>query len=512
MRSSLLLLPFVLLSALAFQSCDTRIKGDLLPNQPPRTFTVVDTIIRSGDDRFTSTVVLNWWGTDPDGFVVGYEFTFDKNPGPATQWVYTTRTDSTFLLTVPSGEDTFDFRFTVRSIDNEGLRDPNPATVTYPVKNSPPTVEFLYPAVGGNPLAGGFPSSSYPVIHYAWMGADPDGINTLEGYELVFNDSNNVADIFILSATFSEVIIKAENLTGNGSACLVYPGENANPLSTRMRGMVFEDSNYVYIRAVDQSGARSAWQESRPTYIKRPQSNFLLINGYSSDPNPDLNAPLIAGIYQTALNNIGITNYDQVRIFQRQGNQFINLSANNRTQSMVFGLFDHLMFIGPDFDLGVVFTRNTMGEFLNQGGNLVASMASSLGSPVASPFYEFTPIDSLLSPAGGNEYLLSDTSTLMPLQSGYPSLRYRGFTSSVRPIRFVGGVQPIYRANILLRSNASPFPPFPVFNGPSNVMGIRVNPANNSKFVISTLEFHRLNNNNNLDALLQRILITEFGI
>ncbi|MDP2188684.1 MAG: hypothetical protein Q8J69_08385 [Sphingobacteriaceae bacterium] len=512
MRNRLLFLCLWPLLAVLQQSCDTRIKGELLPNQPPKTFTVVDTIIRNGNDRFTSTVLLNWWGTDPDGFVVGYEFTFDPNPGPATVWIATNKTDSTFLLTVPSGQDTFDFRFTVRAIDNEGLKDPNPASVRYPVKNSPPDVDFVYAPAGGNPLAGGFPLVSYPVLRYEWLGTDPDGLQTLESYELVFNDTLNGPGIFTLSATFNEVILKAENLNGVGSACLVYPGQNENPLATRMQGLVFEDSNYVYIRAVDQSGARSAWQQSRPTYVKRPTSSFLLINAYSSDPNPDLNAANIQALYQTEFSNIGITNYDQIRIFQRQGNQFINLSPNNRTQSLVFDLFDQILWVGPDFDISIVFAQNTLGRFLNGGGKVMLSLASSLGSAVVSNFYEFSPIDSLQAAPPGFEFLLGDTSSLSPVAANYPTLRYRGFTSSVRPIKFVGGVQPLYRANILLRGGSNPFPPFPLFNGNNVIMGMRTNTSNNSKFIITTLELHRLNNNNNLGVLLDRILKTEFGV
>jgi hypothetical protein len=497
---------------MVFQACDTSIKGDILPNQPPKTFTVVDTIVRSGDDRFTSTVVLNWWGTDPDGFVQGYEFTFDPNPGPATLWVYTEKTDSTFLLTVPSGQDTFDFRFTVRAIDNLGARDPQPASLRYPVKNTAPAVEFVYAPAGGNPLAGGFPLVSFPVLRYEWLGSDPDGLATLEGYELVLNDTLNAANILTLSATFSELILKAESLTGNGSACLVYPGQNENPLSERMQGLVFEDTNYVYVRAVDQSGARSAWQASRPTYVKRPSSSFLLVNAYGSDPNPDLNAGNIETLYQTELSGIGINSYDQVRIFQRQGSQFVNLSPNNRTQSMVFALFEQILWVGPDFDISIVFAQNTLGSFLNAGGKVMLSLASSLGSPVVSNFYEFSPIDSLQTPPAGFEFLMSDTSTVMPLASGYPGLTYRGFTSSIRPIKFVGGVQPLYRANILQRGGANPFPPFPVYSGNSVIMGMRTNNSNNSKFIITTLELHRLNNGNNLGQLLDRVLKTEFGV
>src|SRR5262245_19956351 len=113
-RYFLLLSPLVL----AYVSCKNSFKGDLHPNIPPETFTVVDTIIRLGDNRFNSQVEVSWWGDDPDGYVAGYEYTFDSLISENTEWHFTIKQDSVFLLPTPPGQDTLDFKFHVRAIDN----------------------------------------------------------------------------------------------------------------------------------------------------------------------------------------------------------------------------------------------------------------------------------------------------------------------------------------------------------------------------------------------------------
>lgn len=505
-HNRLFLFALLLLSVAACQKTD--FSGELNGNLPPRTFTVVDTIFRSGDDRLTTTVAIQWWGDDPDGFITGYEFTFDDIITPATNWVFTTRLDSIFLLAVPAGSDTFDFSFNVRAVDNAGLRDPNPARVKYPVKNSPPVVAFVYAPNGGNPLAGGNPVVSFPAVRYSWIGNDPDGLNTLAGYELFLNDTN--ATPYELAEVFDAVILKATDLSGNVSEAQVFAGTNTNPLASRISGMLLNDTNRLYIRAVDQSGAKSAFEVSNPIYIKKPVSGFLLVNAYGNDPNPDQNADAIDAFYEAQFAGLNITAYDKVQIFKREGNRFTRLSPDNRTQSMVFDFFDQIIWAGPDFDYSIVFTRNTMGSFLANGGKLLLSTTSGDASPVVSNFFELSPIDSLLPVPEGTSNLMTDTSTIQPLQAGYPTLRHKGFASLVRPIRFVNGTTVLYRANILSRNNST----FQInlYQGHRDIMGMRTNSSNGSKFVLSTLELHRLNNNGNLDQLLQRILVTEFGL
>ena len=93
-KRDIVLLCILIASVLA--SCKKGFEGTELGNVAPETYLVTDTIIRFGPDRLESEVVLKWWSDDPDGFVSGYEFTFDAEITEATIWTYTERQDSTF--------------------------------------------------------------------------------------------------------------------------------------------------------------------------------------------------------------------------------------------------------------------------------------------------------------------------------------------------------------------------------------------------------------------------------
>ena len=79
----------VLLGIVSFLSCKKGFLGEHKGNQAPETHTVADTIIRSGSNRFISQIKITWWGDDKDGFIKGFEFSFD-----GSNWVYTTKQDS----------------------------------------------------------------------------------------------------------------------------------------------------------------------------------------------------------------------------------------------------------------------------------------------------------------------------------------------------------------------------------------------------------------------------------
>ena len=162
---------FIFLFVVFVFACKKGFRGKPTENQAPETHTVADTIIRSGDQRFISQIRITWWGDDKDGFIKGYEFSFD-----GMAWVFTTKQDSLFTLALPAGKDTADFRFFVRAIDNLDLRDPSPASLLYPVKNSPPVSSIIKPAGSG-----AFPSKNtlktFPAFKFYWSATDPDGDN-----------------------------------------------------------------------------------------------------------------------------------------------------------------------------------------------------------------------------------------------------------------------------------------------------------------------------------------------
>ncbi|MDP4664281.1 MAG: hypothetical protein NWS74_11475, partial [Salibacteraceae bacterium] len=95
-----LLIPVIssLCALFLFSSCK---KGEAIENQAPETYTAISAINLSGENRLNSLVTLQWWGTDPDGVVSGYEFSFDQQT-----WFYTENQDSTFLFSINAGSDT----------------------------------------------------------------------------------------------------------------------------------------------------------------------------------------------------------------------------------------------------------------------------------------------------------------------------------------------------------------------------------------------------------------------
>lgn len=498
---------------LYLSACNTRdgIHGIPAENRLPETFMVADTIIRAGDDRFTSTLRVHWWGTDPDGWVTGYEIRLAEMAD--TSWSYTSSKDSIVLLNIPAGSDTFDAVFEIRAIDNTGAKDPTPARLRYPVRNSPPTLSFVYPPSGSNPLAGAFPSNSFPVLHFVWQGSDPDGTASIERYELSLNDTTQPANWLSLSPAFTECILQAETPGAGPSTCLVFPGNHITPLSNRLQGLSISDSNRLYVRVIDRSGAKSVWMESRSVYVRAVTQNMLLVNAFTPSAIPNQNVDTVSALMALHLAAAGITQYQELRIFERSGNTFTQLSANNATQSRIFDLFDHIIWLGGggyDFDQNAALAQYTMGRFLDGGGNLLMSLTSSAGSPVTGSLYELFPFDSLLAPPNGYGFLLTDTATLSPLTPNYPVLGYDRFNPAVRPLKLRGGTTPLYKANIWLRN----FSTLTLIQhgGPSTVMALRYNPINQSRFAFTTLELHSLNRTGTLSTMLSQLLHNEFGI
>src|SRR5690554_2233063 len=109
---------FVFIAFLAF-SCK---KGEKHANLPPEIKLAFESINLSGENRLNSTIQLSWFGTDKDGFVQGYEISFNNK-----NWYFVTTVDSTFQFPLEAGKDTTDIHFYVRSIDNLNEPDPTPA-------------------------------------------------------------------------------------------------------------------------------------------------------------------------------------------------------------------------------------------------------------------------------------------------------------------------------------------------------------------------------------------------
>ncbi len=466
-------------------ACQTGITGELRPNLPPETHTVADTIKRSGEQRLNSEVHIRWWGDDPDGFVTGYEFSFD-----GSRWTRTASNDSVFLLSPPPGSDTVDFHFRVRAIDNEGLRDPSPAELIYPVKNSKPVASIL-PGVFE-------PAISYPAVKVSWKGSDPDGFDNISHFEYLWNDTTAdpvVIDKFNTSATFVALDPRAPS-----SRFEVYLNNDETPQSFSEENILLNDTNRFYIRVVDNSGARSPYAASAPFFIKRVQSDILLVNAYASG------FQAVESFYTQQLKAIGIDRMDTLRIFEQKAGEYVNRSPDNLTQGRVFGLFDYIVWFGSNAQESFSLAQKSTAGFFNRGGKMMMAMYISSSFDEQSQFLEFTPVQSLVNPED-TTIMLDINDTLMPMLPGYPPLASTAIVGVVKPIVPEIGSEIAYTAPLLARDKNGTLSPW---TGIRNVMVMR-RQQGVPNFFISSLELQKLNGLGNADELFRKVLIDEFG-
>jgi hypothetical protein len=171
----------LMLAALLLACSTDRTTGNLA-NIPPEThlyLVFADTLQLPGES--TSMQVLHWYGDDPDGEVVGYEYRWNYD----SSWIFTTDVTDTFFVPIRVPVDTF--TFSVRAVDNSGLRDETPAHLSFPIINSHPTVIFPV-AFTQNYSHTVYNCFSYFSIN--WSGSDPDGDATITGYYLYLADSS----------------------------------------------------------------------------------------------------------------------------------------------------------------------------------------------------------------------------------------------------------------------------------------------------------------------------------
>ena len=245
-------------------------------NQPPETYMALqpDGELR----RTTSKQNIHWWGDDPDGFIAGFFISFDEK-----DWHFTSSNDSLFALKL-SGTDTT-YSFFVRAVDNQGNRrydengpygpepftdrngngkwdegepyvdlglwDPTPASLDYPIENSPPVVEFSQ----GSDV----PDTTFTVATFSWIGRDLDGDETILRYQYSLNDTTNESSWITLprSTTF---------------------------LTLHESDGLSEGDNVFYLRAIDIAGAQSRIIRMPDTsgvwYVKKPKTDLLIVDDY----------------------------------------------------------------------------------------------------------------------------------------------------------------------------------------------------------------------------------------
>jgi hypothetical protein len=226
------------LLALGLASGCAKAKITGVGDQPPTTSVFVQFTPDSlaTNHAVNHLVHLYWFGSDPDGDVVGYDIRF-VYPGQApdtVKWFRTTRHDSLMAVYTPTGYAAPIFQ--VRAVDNAGLVDPKPASQQFAFTNQPPTLQLV-----NKPRT---TDTTYASLTLNWIATDPDG-NSANMRFMVWLDGDEANPTFTQSNPYTvptAAFMRSGLLQSGPRTIWVQPVDDGGMLGAR-------DSATWYVRA-----------------------------------------------------------------------------------------------------------------------------------------------------------------------------------------------------------------------------------------------------------------------
>ena len=247
----------------------------LVPRTPPETSLFVqgpiDTLTGQPApvDTVNHVVHLYWFGSDPDGFVVRYEyrFVFEGEDADTVHWNGILDTDHVFTIPTPSGYAMP--KFEVRSVDNDSLRDDTPAAQDFQFGNLPPAV-----AITDSPPV---PDTTFASVTVRWSATDPDG------------DGAQVR----IRAWLDGRQAQAHELPP-GTTTFTFPTADFETAP----GMVVPGSRSLFLQAIDDGG-RASTPVSATWYVRSAEGAKLLL--IDDLPSTVTNAATFDAFYLTTI-------------------------------------------------------------------------------------------------------------------------------------------------------------------------------------------------------------------
>ena len=238
---------------------------------------------------------------------------------------------------------------------------------------------------------------------------------------------------------------------------------------------------------------------SYPVYVRKPTSKTLLVNAYSSSIQTR------EDFYTTHLISIGINSFDITRLNEIQNGAYTELAPDNITQSMIFELFDVIIWFGKDAAYSMSLAEKTTDAFFTAGGKMYMAIEISSSMDPQAGYLGFTPIDSLVEPPQGSQLLIDRDSLIIPAIAGWPVMKSTIYINPARPFYENIYSVPLYDARIS-RTN-----PKTLWNGKSTVMTKKI-VGGKTTFIISSVELHNLDGNINIKDLFIKIFKDELGL
>jgi hypothetical protein len=477
-----------------FYACKTEFDGTLKPNLAPQTYMLTDTIQRAGELRYKTQVKVQWWGTDADGYISAYEISLN-----GTTWFSTTKQDSLFSLNIPVNADTFDFKFFVRAIDNMGAKDLSPASLAYPVKNSPPDIKFIFSGTRN-------PVRSFPAVKYTWLATDPDGNDNIDYIELYLNDTNGGA--YKLPASVSSVSLVAKNISGGTTDCDVYTGISNIALATSIAGMKLNDTNYVYLRVADKVNAKSPFRVTK-IFIRKPSSDMLVVNAWTTAFTKNA----AQTFYLNNINATGLSGYDVLQAADKDANgNYYELSPDPQTQDRVFAFFKKIFWFGDNTDYSLSLAqKSTVAFFGTNNGGMFMVIPINSDIDQQADYLNFTPVRSLVTPPAGTNFFFAKDSLLTPYAADWPTMRCVANLSTARPFTIPDAPTSLYSYDTLYKASITQVGSSSnAWAGTSHVIAKRTTIATGkANFIFCSVPLDKMNGYNNMSVFFQKALIDE---
>jgi hypothetical protein len=350
MRRPILALALIATVALLFVAagCGSP-KTTVGPDLPPET----SVYIQGAIDPVSHRVHMYWFGSDPDGFVIGYQMRFvpDRgNPNPKWDTLYCAMpgrcTDSVFTL-ITGDSALIHTQFEIRAMDDKGQVDPTPAIQPLALTNIAPRAHIT------NPLH--LSDSTFASATFSWDVDDPDGGGPGLRFRIWLNGNQATYD----STTANTFTVPSARFLQGGAYRSGYRS--------------------LYLQAVDD-GERAGPVDSMNWFVRAPARRD------ASHPRTVL---VIDDSRSSAQNNFGVdTLYLQTfrrnlwpdSTFAIQRLQYSNPFRSAADVAQTLAQFDAVVWYwGYDFHSPSDFASNTtlktfqdvVGDYVTQGGRIM---------------------------------------------------------------------------------------------------------------------------------------------
>jgi len=436
------ILSILILFSVVSTSCDNALKGNFNENQNPTTFLTVDKINREGDFRLSSQINISWWGNDPDGYIIGYEYAI--NDTLEGDWTFTRRTDSTFILPLEEGKTIDDILFKVRAVDNDDARDPIGATLVFPIVNSSPSV-----SISRNETP---PDTLFSIASFGWSINDLDGIGNISRTEVAINDTVNGWVSIPIQEEENRLFISVEvdNTQDGTVSAPVFIGRSYTRLQgIELSGIEVGAKNKFYVRAIDNAGAVSN-VDTLSWFIKKQNSRTLFLNDYSGGLSQNIASFHLDLLEQNGISpdiwiiNDGTVTQEKVALSDAFP------SVIDPTLKKTLAKWDHIYWLSNDIDRNITYAQEITDEFFANSGTMYVNIPMK-GISQNDEVFNFLPVDSVGVLTGiQTNFLLNSNTDIIPeigVSNVIPRVQVR--RTGTYPLKPVAGAKILYQADFL---------------------------------------------------------------